>query len=108
MVDMLHKGFNAILASNKTPVDFSKMIVSPIHKKGEKLLRKNFRTIALLSIPGIFLKIFVLERINDKVGSKVREKQLAAQSSASLSTCMTTLSVQQLPHGMVHCSSGSA
>jgi hypothetical protein len=35
MVDMLCKIFNIIMATNKTPIAFSKMIVTPIHKKGD-------------------------------------------------------------------------
>ena len=36
----------------KTPEDCSKMIVSPILKKGDKFARENYRAISLLSIPG--------------------------------------------------------
>ena len=75
MIDMLHKIFNLILSSEKTPSDFSKMIVCPVYKKGDKLLMTNYRAIALLSIPGkIFLKI-LLERMKAKVDRKLKESQ---------------------------------
>ena len=75
MIELLKKIFNKILTSEKTPADFSKMIVTPIHKKGDKLLRENYRAIALLSIPGkVFLKI-LLERMKEKVDRKIKESQ---------------------------------
>ena len=75
MVDMLHKIFCTAWSQEKTPHDFGKMIVSPIHKKGDKLPHENYRAIALLSIPGkIFLKI-LLNRMKDKVNAKLKETQ---------------------------------
>ena len=35
---MLHKIFNAIMVSNKTPIDFPKMIVSPIQFRAISLV----------------------------------------------------------------------
>ena len=75
MIAILEKIFNKILSSEKTPMDFSKMIVSPVYKKGDKLLRDNYRAIALLSIPGkVFLKI-LLERMKTNVDRKLKESQ---------------------------------
>ena len=47
--------FNKIIVTEKSPNDWSKMIITPIHKKGDKLNSANYRAIALLQIPG---KIF--------------------------------------------------
>jgi hypothetical protein len=75
MVNILHKIFNTIWVSEKTPQDFSKMIVTPIHKKGDKLNRENYRAISLLSIPGkVFLQI-LLERMKARVEAKLSEIQ---------------------------------
>ena len=75
MVEMLHKIFNLILKQEATPQDFSKMVITPIHKKGDRLDPQNYRAIALLSIPGkIFLRILV-ERMKDKVKIKLKETQ---------------------------------
>ena len=75
MVDALHKIFNTIWKIEKTPMDFSRMVVTPIHKKGDVLIRKNYRAIALLSIPGkIFLRV-LMERMKEKVTSKLSESQ---------------------------------
>ena len=75
MVDMLHKIFNKIWSCEKTPQDFSCMIVTPIHKKGDKQLPENYRAISLLSIPGkIFLRI-LLERMNGQIENKLSESQ---------------------------------
>ena len=49
------------------------MIVTPVYKKGDKLLRENYRAIALLSIPGkVFLKV-LLGRIQESVANQLRE-----------------------------------
>ena len=75
MIEMLHKIFNLIWTSEKTPADFSRMIVSPIHKKGDRLKRDNYRAISLLSIPGkVFLHI-LMNRMKDKVERKLKESQ---------------------------------
>lgn len=51
-INMLHKIFNKILSKEKTPYDWSEMIVTPIYKKGNKLNPASYRTISLLPIPG--------------------------------------------------------
>ena len=51
IIDILHKIFNSIWLQEKTPEDFSRMIVLPIHKKGDGLLRENYHAISLPSIP---------------------------------------------------------
>ena len=72
MIKVLQKIFNQILSSEKTPTDFSKMAVSPIFKKGDKLMMSNYRAIALLSIRGkTFLKI-LLERMRSKVDRNLK------------------------------------
>ena len=51
------------------------MVITPIHKKGDRLDPQNYRAIALLSIPGkIFLRI-LMERMKDKVETKLKETQ---------------------------------
>jgi len=60
MIKALTILFNKIIISEKTPDDWSKMIITPIHKKSDKLKPENYRAIALLSIPGkIFCKIMI-------------------------------------------------
>ena len=73
MVDMLYKIYGVVWKDETTPKDFSKMIISPIHKKGDKLTRENYRAIALLSIPGkIFLHI-LLNRMRNRVDMVLKE-----------------------------------
>ena len=75
MIDALHKFFNTIWVGERTPSDFSKIVVSPIHIKGDKLVRANYRAISLLSIPGkIFLRILA-SRMDKKINPKLRESQ---------------------------------
>ena len=72
---MLDKIFNKIWDSEKTLKDFSRMVVTPVHKKGDRHFPENYCAIALLSIPGeIFLRI-LLERMKEKMDNKHRESQ---------------------------------
>ena len=75
MVDMLYKIYGVVWKEEKTPKDFSKMVISPIHKKGDKLTRENYRAISLLSIPGkIFLRV-LLNRMRNRVDTVFKETQ---------------------------------
>ena len=48
------------MKTEKSPEDWSKMIITPIHKKGDTLNAENYRANALLSIPGkVFFKILI-------------------------------------------------
>jgi len=49
------------------------MMISPIHKKGNRLLRSNYRAISLLSIAGkVFLRI-LLESMKVKIENRLHE-----------------------------------
>lgn len=80
MVEMLKKIFNKIMEQVKTPTDFSKMIVTPVFKKGDKLLRENYRAIALLSIPGKVFLTILLKRMQENIDSRLRETQYGFRS----------------------------
>ena len=54
-IAMLDKISTKVSNEEKSPKDWSRMLVAPIHKKGDKRDPANYRAIALLSIPG---KIF--------------------------------------------------
>ena len=60
MITILTILFNKIIKTEKSPEDWSKMITTQIHKKGDTLNAENYRAIALLSIPGkVFCKILM-------------------------------------------------
>ena len=63
MVHFLHMLFNKVWKEEKPPLDWSKMIVTPIHKKGSKLDPSNYRAILLTSIPGKIFTHILLQRI---------------------------------------------
>ena len=75
MENMLFKIFNKIWKDEKTPQDWSKMLVSPIHKKGDRLDVSNYRAIAFLSIPGKVFSQILLTRIKITTESKSSESQ---------------------------------
>ena len=51
MVAMLHKKFNTIYDTEKTPKDWAQMMVTLIHKKADKQTLANYRATSLLLIP---------------------------------------------------------
>ena len=73
MIAMLGKIFNKILEQTKTPSDFTKMIVTPVFKKGDKLLRENYRAITLLSIPGKVFLTILLKKMPESIDNRLRE-----------------------------------
>jgi len=59
---MLEKIFRKVWLQEKSPKDWSRMLVNPIHIKETNLNQLNYRAISLLSIPGkIFKKYFSQE-----------------------------------------------
>ena len=57
----------------KSPEDWSKMIITRIHKKGDKLNVENYRDIALLSIPGkVFCTILMCRYSRDRKQRSLR------------------------------------
>ena len=75
MIDMLHKIFNTVWKHKQTPKDWAKMLVTPIHKKGDKLNPGNYRAISLLSIPGKVFSRILLNRIHDRAENAISESQ---------------------------------
>ena len=75
MIQMLDKICRKVWLEEKSPKDWSRMLVSPIFKKGDKLDPANYRAIALLSIPGkVFLRV-LLNRMKSKIEERLRESQ---------------------------------
>lgn len=67
MVNMLWRIFNKVWAAERVPRDWAKMLVTPIHKKGNKLEPSNYRAISLLSIPGKVFWEIMLQRMKPKL-----------------------------------------
>ena len=66
MVKMLDHIFQMIITTEDTPSQFSKMLVTPVYKKGDIGKPENYRAIALLSIPGKVLNKILLNKIREK------------------------------------------
>lgn len=75
MAQVLHKMIKHIWSNECTPSDWSKMLVSPIHKKGDRLNPANYRAVSLLSIPGKIFSQILLDRIKTKTESFIKESQ---------------------------------
>ena len=66
MEKMLIKIFNMVWDGENPPKEWSKMLVTLIHKKENKLEPGNYRAISLLSIPGKVFSKVLLNRIKTK------------------------------------------
>ena len=65
-VNVLHKLFNKVLSTNEVPSEWSKIMVTPIYKKGDTSNPENYRPISLLSIPGKVFNRILLEKIRER------------------------------------------
>ena len=75
IVNMLDHVFQKILTEENTPLEFSKMLVTPVYKKGDTCKPENYRAIALLSIPGKVLNKILLNKIREKTEGFTSESQ---------------------------------
>lgn len=74
-VQFLHMLFNKVWNEEKLPLDRSKIIVTPIHKKGSKLDPSNYRAISLISIPGKVFTHVLLQRVKDQSEGFITDNQ---------------------------------
>ena len=94
MRQMLLKIINTSWSQKKTPEDWSRGLITPVHKKGDKLDPANYRAIALLSIPGKVFCRMVLTRIQETIDSHLTEEQCGFRSARG--TTDATFTVRQL------------
>jgi len=77
MIKMLHAIFTKVERDTISPKDWSKTLVNPVHKKGNKSDPENYRAISLISIPSkVFLRILLkrmTERCNIHRSTNTRE-----------------------------------
>ena len=64
-----------IITTEDTPSQFSKMLVTPVYKKGDIGKQENYRAIALLSIPGKVLNKILLNKFREKTEPFTSESQ---------------------------------
>ena len=75
IVNTLHLIFSKILKEETTPIHFSTMLITPVHKKGDKSMPQNYRAIALLSIPEKVLNKILLTKIREKTEVFTSDRQ---------------------------------
>ena len=81
IVNTLHLIFIIIVSEENTPLHFSKMLVTPLFKKGDKYLPENYRAISLLSIPGKMLNKILLNKIREKTEEYISDQQYGFRRS---------------------------
>ena len=81
MNQMLLKISNLAWLEGKTPEDWSKGLITPVFKKGDKLDPANYRAITLLSIPGKVFCRMILNRIQETIDTHLMEEQCGFRSS---------------------------
>ena len=59
----------------KNPRDWSRMLVTPIHRKGDRKDPANYRAILLLSIPGKVFSKIILNRMKLKTEEAMKNSQ---------------------------------
>ena len=59
------------------------MIVTPVHKKGNRTDPSNYRAISLLSIPGKVFSYILLQRIKQKSEEFTKENQYVFRPNRS-------------------------
>ena len=81
MRQLLLRVINLAWSQGKTPEDWSKGLITPVFKKGDKLDPANYRAITLLSIPGKVFCRMVLTRIQVTIDNHLSEEQCGSRSS---------------------------
>ena len=71
----LHRIVNLMWTTGEVPVDWTKAVIVPIHKKGNKMICSNYRGISLLSIPCKVYTRILDGRVRRITENKVMEVQ---------------------------------
>ena len=91
VVEWMHKIVNTAWRSGKVPGDWRKALVIPVHKKGSKLICKNYRGISLLSIPGKVYAKILDQKMRDITVGKILEEQGAFRKERSCTDQLFTV-----------------
>ena len=81
MRQLLLKIINVAWSERNTPQDWSKGLITPVYKKGDKLDPSNYRAVTLLSIPGKVFCRLILNRIQVTIDNHLTEEQCGFRSS---------------------------
>ena len=91
VVEWMHKIVNTAWRSGKVRGDWRKALVIPVHKKGSKLICKNYRGISLLSIPGKVYAKILDQKMRDITVGKILEEQGAFRKQRSCTDQLFTV-----------------
>ena len=74
-VKWLQEIYSMVWRTGVVPRDWRRAVIVPIHKKGSKKLRKTYRGISLLSVPGKVFASILNHRVRTVTEDKVMEEQ---------------------------------
>lgn len=92
-VEILFPLFKKIWEEEKIPSDWKKGLLIKLPKKGDLLECDNWRGITLLSIPSKVLSRVILERIKQRVNSRLRKVQAGFREGYSCTDQINTLRI---------------
>ena len=76
VAEWLHTIINPIWTTGEVPAEWKKVVIVPIHKKGNKMICSNYRRINLLSIPSKGIRV-----LDGMVRSRTESKVMEVQGS---------------------------
>ena len=74
-VEMMHRLCNKIYYDKDCPRDWGKVIIVPIHKKGDRTECGNYKAISLISVPGKVYTKVLQQRMKGDIEDAMNEEQ---------------------------------
>ena len=80
---MLHHVFNKIWNKEVIPVDWQRVVIVKLPKKGNLEVCDNWRGVTLLSVPGKVLCRIIIDRIKEEIKNVLRKEQAVFRTGRS-------------------------
>ena len=86
---------NMVFEKGEVPNDFSKTLIKPLYKKGDKTECRNYRGISLVSVGSKILSIVLLLRLRNAVDKILREDSAILEEVEDVSTKFSLLIIEK-------------